>query len=166
MKIGKNYFSGWPNACERTILVPAPQGERGETARETARSPKGTIRVGEGLYRYWVGAGREPMAFWSHGGGGWGWGRCGVVAVGRRRLGRRGAGCWRSRIGTDGENVGGLAAFIGPSSGGWRSVNARRTLILREFVRFGGVGGGGVSWSAYRLSWMLTTGAASPCPGL
>ena len=27
-------------------------------------------------------------------------------------------------------NVGGLAAFVGPSSGGWRSVNARRARIF------------------------------------
>ena len=37
-------------------------------------------------------------------------------------------------------NVGGLAAFIGPSSGGWRSVNARRARILRGFCAFRGCG--------------------------
>ena len=96
--------------------------------------------MGEGLYRYWVGAGREPTAFWTHGVG---VGR--GCAVWRRSAdgggaGRLGAGCWRSRIGTDGENMGGLAAFVATVAGGWRSENARRAYILRGFCAFRGCG--------------------------
>ena len=74
--------------------------------------------MGEGLYRYWVGAGREPTAFWAHGVGGWGGGaRCGVgrpAAAGGAV--RRGLRAVQERCGRT--NVDGLAAFVVPPSGG------------------------------------------------
>ena len=123
--------------------------EKGERERFWSIPPRGASREPRGSQRgqsVWerdcigTGSGRggNPRLF---GHMGWGWGGGARFDVGRRReVGRRGAGCWRSRIGTDGENVGGLAAFIGPSSGGWRSVNARRARILRGFCAFLGCG--------------------------
>ena len=57
----------------------------------------------------------------------------GAASVGWRRLaGRRGVGRLAVQEQRGRANMGGLAAFVGPSSGGWRSVNARRALILRD----------------------------------
>ena len=73
---------------------------------------------------------------------GWGWGggaRCGVgqlaAAGGAARRELRAVQERRGRA-----NVGGLAALVGPLSGGWRSVNARRARILRGFRAFRGCG--------------------------
>ena len=133
---GKNYFWRMREGREGEILVHTPRGNE----QRTARYPKGAIRVGEGLYRYWVGAGREPTAFWAHGVGvGWG---CAVRRWPADGGGQGGAarGVGRSLSGADGANVGGLAGVVGPPSGGWRSVNARRARILRGFRAFRGCG--------------------------
>lgn len=137
--MGKIIFRDDRKARGCTILVHAPRGGEGEKRTGTARLPKGTIRVGEGLYRYWVGAGREPTAFWSHGVGvGWGCAvrRWPVAAAGGAT--RRGVLAVQERRGRT--NVGGLVGVVAPSSGGWRSVNARRARILRGFRAFWGCG--------------------------
>ena len=132
---GKNYFWGRAKASEGAKMVQAPRGSE----PRTARWPKGAIRAGEGLYRYWVGAGREPTAFWAHGVGWGGGARCGVgrlaAAGGAARRGLRAVQERRGRA-----HVGGLAAFIATVAGGRRSVNARRARILKGFRAFRGCG--------------------------
>ena len=74
---------------------------------------------------------------------GWGWGggvrfgvgRLAAAAGGAARRGLRAVQEQRGRA-----NVGGLAAFVGLSSGGWRSVNARRASIFLGFCAFWGCG--------------------------
>ena len=109
---GKNYFWGRAKAGEGAKWSRPPGGEGGEKRAGTARLPKGTIRVGEGLYRYWVRAGREPTLFWAHGVG-WGRGggaRCGVgrrTAAGRGGSARGADGLGAARAGERGR-AGGL----------------------------------------------------------
>ena len=138
--------------CQGRILGKIIFGERekGERERFWSTPPGGASRKLRGSQRgqsVWerdcigTGSGRggNPRLF-GRMGWGWGRGRCGrgwgpAAAGGSARRGVRAVQERRGRA-----NVGGLAAFVGPSSGGWRSVNARRARIFRGFCAFWGCG--------------------------
>ena len=144
---GKNYFWRARTGREDAKMVQAPRGEGGEKRAGTARWPEWTIRVGEGLYRYWIGAGREPAAFWAHGVGvGWG------CAVRRRSAG----GGWR---GGAARGAGGQeAARPGRTWAGLRPSFARR----REVGGLRTHGGSVFCWVSRVSAVWVATGCRDP----
>ena len=164
--------------CQGRILgkIIFGRGRRRARAKKWSRPPGGASRGPRGGQRGQSVRERDCIGTGSGRGGnprffgrmGWGWGggaRCGVgqlAAAGGAA--RRGVLAVQEQCGR--ANVGGLAAFVGPSSGGWRSVNARRARIFRGFCAFRRCGCRRGVVFHYRLSWIFTTGAVSPCPGL
>ena len=138
--------------CQGRILgkIIFEEREKGERERfwstppgETSRELRGSQREQSVWERDCIGTGSgrggNPRLF-GRMGWGMGWGcavrRWPVAAAGGAA--RRGLRAVQERRGR--ANVGGLVGVVAPSSGGWRSVNARRVRILRGFRAFRGCG--------------------------